>query len=251
MNINANQSFWENPWFVGIVASIISGILVWLITSYIMFMKEKREYWLRISTANNEILYAIQQFIVDKKVLAFEVVDSLINITASKYGVKRKDLNSYSMFLNTIIKHVIENPFLLVENKIDFCNFIIEVQKNYSEYALKLKQTIDTNEEKVVRINSLLIRTIITLGASIATLLTSLSPIAEISKNNFHNLSFMMVIIIGISLFAIILLITLLELKKRRETSSLYRIFDDEAKAKAMIILKNPGDGNMENNKKI
>ena len=43
----------NNPWFIGIGTSIISGLLVYVITRKFLANKENKEYNQRIKTANN------------------------------------------------------------------------------------------------------------------------------------------------------------------------------------------------------
>ena len=56
----------NNQWVIGIGTSVISGFLVFLFTKRFFTDKQKREYDQKVKTTNNEILYAIRPFIVEK-----------------------------------------------------------------------------------------------------------------------------------------------------------------------------------------
>lgn len=46
----------KNTWFVGISTGIISGIVVFFFTKWIMDRKERVEYFKRVSNANQNII---------------------------------------------------------------------------------------------------------------------------------------------------------------------------------------------------
>ena len=50
----------SNPWFVGIVSSIISSLIVYWITSKAFSKKQNKENLQKIGAANNEMLFAVR-----------------------------------------------------------------------------------------------------------------------------------------------------------------------------------------------
>ena len=55
------MSIFSNEWFTGIVCGIISGIVVYWITTRAYSRKQSKEYWQRVKAANNEILYTMRR----------------------------------------------------------------------------------------------------------------------------------------------------------------------------------------------
>lgn len=114
----------SNEWFVGIVCGIVSGIVVYWITSRIYSKKQNKEYQQRVKAANNEILYAIRPLVVDQTLPTVNVWNALINSTSKKYQVRTEDLYSVNTIKNDIITEVLENPFLSTEKKKEYTSII-------------------------------------------------------------------------------------------------------------------------------
>ena len=55
----------KNTWFVGISTGIISGIVVFFCTKWIMDRKERVEYFKRVSNANQNIIETLKTYIAE------------------------------------------------------------------------------------------------------------------------------------------------------------------------------------------
>lgn len=87
-------------------------------------MKQNKEYLQKVNAANNEILYIIRPLIVDKKIPEYDLLSSLINSTAKKYLVNRKDLYTKECLVDDIIKEILGNPFLSTTAKTEYCSTV-------------------------------------------------------------------------------------------------------------------------------
>lgn len=122
-----------NPWVVGIGGGVLSGLLVTLITRYLFSKRERREYLQKISTANNEIIYAIRPAIAEKIMPSSVMLDALFSATARKYSVEAKDLYSKASLANELIKEVMDNTFLSSQQKVDFCELLLTLKVSKKE----------------------------------------------------------------------------------------------------------------------
>mgnify|MGYP000164008402 FL=1 len=63
----------KNTWFVGISTGIISGIVVFFFTKWIMDRKERVEYFKRVSNANQNIIETLKTYIAENGLPDIEV----------------------------------------------------------------------------------------------------------------------------------------------------------------------------------
>ena len=140
MNMDLS-SLLSNGWFISIASSIISGLFVYFITSKVFSKKQNKEYFQKVNAANNEILYIIRPFIVDKNIPDYDVLSSLINSTSIKYQVNIKDLYTRERLEDDIIREVLGNPFLSSTAKTEYCSTI------KSSLGIKVKKDEEITSE--------------------------------------------------------------------------------------------------------
>ena len=110
----------NNPWVVGIVGSIVSGLIVYFITYAIISKREDKIYQHKIIAANSEILHTIKSMVTNKQLLSVEAFNSVVTSTAKKHQVNLKDINNISEFIDDIIKDIIQSPFITYEQKNEY-----------------------------------------------------------------------------------------------------------------------------------
>jgi NhaP-type Na+/H+ or K+/H+ antiporter len=120
--------FFKNPWFIGIVGGILSGIIVFFITKYLFSRRDNREYTQKIITANQEVIYAIRPGISEGIIPTQDILQALIAATARKYTVDPKDLHDAKTFTDVLIKEVMDSSFLPASSKAEFCKSLAEMK---------------------------------------------------------------------------------------------------------------------------
>lgn len=118
------SSIFSNEWFTGIVCGIISGVVVYWITTRVYSRKQDKEYHQRVKAANNEILYTIRPLIVNRTLPSGSVWLSLIQATSRKYQVGVDDLYTVRSMRNDLVKEVLDNPFLDTKQKGEYTNLL-------------------------------------------------------------------------------------------------------------------------------
>lgn len=121
------ENFFSNNWTIGIIGGIISGIIVYIITDRIFSKRENKEYIQKLKIANNELLYNVRPLVVEEHKPTIEILNSIINATARKYGVKKEDLYNKEDLADELIKEIVGNPFLTSENKLQYSNLCLEI----------------------------------------------------------------------------------------------------------------------------
>lgn len=120
----------SNSWVVGIVSSIISGALVWFLTDLIFSKRKNKERSQKIIAANNEILYSIRLLIVEQQTPSKQIIEALIKATARKYQIKYEDIYSLSVLRDDLIKDILDNSFLPIDQKNLLCSKVEQIQKD-------------------------------------------------------------------------------------------------------------------------
>ena len=113
-------SFLENQWVVGIGAGIISGLIVFFVTKWILQRKDNSKYLELISVANFEIIRILKPYIAEKGLPEKEILDAIILSTARKYKVKSEELYSIRIICEELIREIVENVYVSSDKKHDY-----------------------------------------------------------------------------------------------------------------------------------
>jgi hypothetical protein len=175
----------NNPWVSGIGGGIISGLIVYFVTNWLLSKKQKKEYLQKVTTANNEILYSVRPLIAQKQIPSFEIIDSIIESIARKYEVNKKDLLDMPLLFDDLIREVMENAFLDSIRKVEFCKEINELKsihimedKNYKfQNVLYSKNRISSEY-----LSSILAMTVTTMTIAITVIFALRDKSIFISK---------------------------------------------------------------------
>ncbi len=129
----------NNPWVVGIVGGMISGLAVFLLSNLIITRRDRREMRQQIRLANSEVIHSTRTFIVDKVLFDAEWLNSILSSTARKYGVGKKDLYDLAGLSDDIITEIMNNPFLSPRQKAEYCEFVSRLKGGGMEGAADLR----------------------------------------------------------------------------------------------------------------
>lgn len=112
--------FLNNSWVVGVVGGLISGLLVWLITTKLFKSKQTREYTHKVRTVNGELIYSLRSGISQRKLPSLDVLDAFKNATARKYSVEVRDIYTNKELAEELIKEIMDSSFIPVDSKDNF-----------------------------------------------------------------------------------------------------------------------------------
>jgi hypothetical protein len=111
----------NNPWFIGIGGGILSGLIVTFISRLVLSRRDNREYTQKVLGANRELIYAIKPGISEGHIPAADIIQSLIEATARKYGVESKSLYRAPEIAQELMKEVMDSSFISAKTKEDYC----------------------------------------------------------------------------------------------------------------------------------
>lgn len=121
------SSIINNPWVIGIVGSVVSGLAVFLITGALINKREGTEIRQRIQTASSEILNSLRLLIPEKVAPPFGLVESMLRSSAKKHSLKKEDLPSVRVLAEDVITEIMSNPFLSPKHKVEYCEFVLRI----------------------------------------------------------------------------------------------------------------------------
>jgi len=237
------ETFFTNNWTIGIGGGIISGLIVFLVTSKIFSKRENKEYMQKVRIANNEFLYAIRPLIVEQKLPTLEIINSILVSTAKKYNVQISDLYNKDDIADDLTKEIMDNPFLTSENKLQYC-------KLTEDLKLIGIEPINLNEvpEKVVFVERerLISKEFFSLTLALMTTLTVGMTTIFLSKNNLltelktEKIDTFTIIFLSTSIPIVALTASkFLEIIKKRETHRRFKRKLEDFEFKDDIIKNN------------
>lgn len=169
----------KNTWVVGISTGIISGLLVFYLTNWIMKKKGKEEYFKQVGLANQDVIVALKPYIAERGLPEMEIFQSLILSTARNYSVEVHDMYTISIFCEELIREIISDIYVSSEKKKEYTDSLITYKKNIDVLDFQRKEKSFTNIEYSVRF-----RKIITLYMSLVlSMMTMVLTIVLIVSN--------------------------------------------------------------------
>lgn len=132
------QEFWADPWVIGIAGSIVGGLFVALVVSFVNGRRKKigksREYVLLIGRANSEILGSVRHQLAEaRKPLSLAYVDDMIRATARQYEVRVDDLFSIDEIVEATTKYVLELPLVKPHFKTRLLGYLEDLKRADAE----------------------------------------------------------------------------------------------------------------------
>lgn len=182
----------NNPWIIGIIPAVISGLLVNSISRLIGSKWDKRKARKRIIDANNEVLSSLRLSLAEDALLNTKTLDSLIRATAYRYNLGEELMMSPELFSDTLIKEVLDSNFLSQAQKVDYSERItrqLKPETPSGETVNTEVKILDKYYEDYNKVNRThYANTVSGLVASVVLSVTSFSMMSESQKDFFMKL---------------------------------------------------------------
>ena len=172
--------FFSNNWIIGILSGILSG----LGTQFILSRFNNYRKLKQMLEANKVLIEILKPYIAEKGLPSKSVIKSLIESIARKYNIKRENMYSIDDICEELIREVMEDIYLPIENKYEYIEQlqIYKGSSSDSDNKNSLKEIITTERYKSNDIKRLsLINASICIFITIGTLFT---------KENFYETRF-------------------------------------------------------------
>lgn len=141
------KKFLENPWVVGIGGGIISCIIVFFISSWVMNKKDSNEYIRKIELANDEVINMLKPYIADVGLPNGKALDSIISSVARKYKIEINKMFSVKIICEELIREIISNVYVSNDKKNEYTEQLSEHIKKIEE--TNAKDSKETGFDKI------------------------------------------------------------------------------------------------------
>lgn len=201
--MNTMLDLFQNSWVIGIAGGIISGLIVFFVTNLIFARRQSEEKLQRIRMANSEILYAIRPLIVSELTLSIQLLDSVINSTAKKFGLNIYEVLTHEEIANELTKEVLDNFFLTAENKLKYCDITNNIKGLKSETKAVSTTNYRSGHAPDSEINFLSLMFSVITASTIVIITTSLKKEVFVDNSAAPNLFSLILGVTSIPIFVL------------------------------------------------
>ena len=119
---------------IGIVGSIIGGIIVFYITRWLGGRKDNSEHLKQVNLANIEVINIVKSYIADEKIPDKEIFNSIISSVAKDFSVLPSEMYPINTYCEILITEILKNSYVPSERKrnltTEIRNYMIEITRS-------------------------------------------------------------------------------------------------------------------------
>lgn len=228
-------AFLQNPWVVGIGGGIVSGIIVYFITSWLYKRKDNSKYLEQISRANLDIIQALKPYVAERGLPEKEIVDAIIVSTARKYKVKSDELYSIRIICEELIREIVENAYVSSEKKQEYAKQLqeylhkLDTEKSrdflISDIEKEIKNLTVFKESNYRRKTATMLSALLSAFAGIVTVLVTFVAFLDTNTFNVRNSTnefwtFATIIALTTTVFVVLYSVVLIMVKARKNRTN-------------------------------
>ena len=174
----------DNPWFVGIVGGVLSGVAATWISRLIFSKRDSREYAQKVAAVNREVIYSVRPGISEGSIPVPAVLQALIASTCRKYGVTDKDAFNVQQISEELMKEVMDSSFISSATKQDYCTKLLQMQVPPLSSGLQIVEEKEV-EVSVSSIENLRSKMLAQMSAITGVMVATLTLFLTLFKERF------------------------------------------------------------------
>ncbi len=176
----------NNPWTINIGSGIISGVVVFIVTKWVLGRKDKSRYLKQIATANIEIIQTLKPYVAEKGLPDKKIIMAILSSIARKYKVRASELFSIPMVCEELINEIIGNVYVSADKKEEYsCQLKDYLERldseSYKESPIEQSLQSDTEMKLYKRYNTLKSENRMTLSVLFSSLTTIVTIVTMFS----------------------------------------------------------------------
>ena len=182
----------DNPWFVGIVGGILSGIAATWLSRLLFSKRDSREYAQKVAAVNREVIYSVRPGISEGSIPGSQVLTALIASTSRRYGVAVSDAYSVHQISEELVKEVMDSSFISSATKQDYCAKLLAMQIGLPASPELAERPLSTTNPETVQagepvesLERLRSRMITQMSALIGVMVTTLTLVLTVFRDKF------------------------------------------------------------------
>lgn len=216
-------AFFKNAWFIAISSGIISGLVVFFVTKWIMKKKTNSEYLKEVRQANYSVISALKPYIAENGLPDIQTIQAVIQSISRKHGVKNTDMYSIKEYCEELIREILENVYVSSEKKKQYSEQLV-LYINQLEHTRLIDaqdyehqiRALDNNRSRYGT-DAKLLSLVLSLMATMVTAFSVLSKTYKFDLTLSHSFdsSTFVIMTVGITVTMISLMLSLLLYKLR------------------------------------
>jgi len=176
----------DNPWFVGIVGGVLSGVAATWISRVIFSKRDSREYAQKVAAVNREVIYSVRPGISEGSIPAPAVLQALVAATCRKYGTTEKDAFNVHQISEELMKEVMDSSFISSATKQDYCTKLLQMQEPQVSPEPASLEEIRKSEVSVSSIENLRSKMLTQMSAITGVMVATLTLFLTLFKERFE-----------------------------------------------------------------
>lgn len=161
----------NNPWVIGIIGGIISGLVVFFVTNLILARKNRKKQIEHIHNANQHLLNTLRPFVIETETFSSEIANAIIASTARIYRVEVDKLYTEKMIYEDLICEIAGNSYVSTEKKSDITTKIANHMKAIDSPGDRdFRKTMDSFDIEFQRIDRMQINRLLSILMALLTM---------------------------------------------------------------------------------
>lgn len=157
------ETILNNAWVTGIGTGLISSIIVYFLTNFLLKKNGEKEYWDRVNKANIEFINYLRSYVLNNGVPSEVIFEAVRDALVREYGVKENHLYCNSEICEEFVIEIIGNTYVPNDNKI----ILLKKLEDYLEQSKKENESIEVSSEKNIELSEKFVNTISFISAII------------------------------------------------------------------------------------
>lgn len=178
----------KNPWIVGIITGVISGVIIYISTNLLAKKLGKEEYYKRVDVANKSVLALLKSFIAEQGLPNIVVFKAIINATANDNSIKVDDMYSIKLFCEETVRDILADAYISSEQRKNYSNMLSNYITDFEEGMCD--NDVMESENRIVVLSKLYRKRLsifIASAFSILTMLMSLIVVFDQTYDESHS----------------------------------------------------------------
>lgn len=175
----------DNPWFVGIVGGILSGIAATWLSRLLFSKRDNREYAQKVAAVNREVIYSVRPGISEGNIPGAEVLNALVASTCRKYAVAVSDAFTVNQISEELVKEVMDSSFISSATKQDYCAKLLAMRALPHRSAEE--QVVAQKKASVESIENLRSKMLAQMSAITGVMVATLTIFLTVFKDRFGS----------------------------------------------------------------
>jgi len=221
---------------IGIVGSIIGGIIVFYITRWIGGRKDDSEHLKQVNLANIEVINIVKSYIADADIPDKEIFNSIISSVAKDFSVLPSEMYPINTYCEILITEILKNSYVPSERKrnltTEIRKYMMEITLSENicdecEYVAAIMQNKQIINKRFKRQQTILMMSFLAAGVYLIIALLIFLPFATISGS--RDFVYLIVLFSLEFILMSVVLMAMTNYKRRRELKKETHLLEEKS----------------------